>query len=634
MLNPIRKGLFTLLVVGTFYLSPAQSVIVLNNDTVFSRPAVLIPPSGQRNGTPDTLSISPSNPFFDDFSHQDLYPDTSRWFFPASDLTTPVLTRNKAVNPPSRGVATFDGSNRSGEVYNPANIGSGVTDRLLSHYIDLEPWSVNSQVKLSFFLQPAGLGEKPENTDSFFVYFRTPLPPPNDFKKVFAAGGSPVKPFRQYLIPLDDPLYFHTGFQILFQTVGSQNGPLDLWHLDYVFLGINRTASDTLYNDRSPVSLSRSVLHPYSAIPFPHYADGPDRMQPFTLNLENLSGQTQNISVSATLTDPVGNTPFTLTQNQVVSFPPYAINPVSFGSFTDQTLTGISAYRLSVTVPASGDIHPENNELEEVFRIDSLFAFDDGEADASFGLNQALGYGMKFTLSHPDSLAAVWISFVPTVNYNAVTGKATYMKDKTFRLAVWKNDHPDSLLLQQIGGMKVNYGSSPNHFQRYALSAPLAVPETFWVGVQQTDTDPLGVGFDYNYDNDSYTYWDSLGHWVNTRLGGCLMIRAEMYNTTPLPTGLDKPLSVPEVKIFPHPISGNEVIVNLKNIGAGTTYRAEVFDLQGKILQTFHAGITTTEQIRIPLRADIPGGMLIWKHYFRKPDGKTTVIAEKILILR
>ncbi|MEZ4774515.1 MAG: T9SS type A sorting domain-containing protein [Bacteroidia bacterium] len=636
MLKIFRKGFFPLIaaLTGAFQLSVAQSVIVLANDSLARSPFAMSP-SGQRGGSPDTLSIGPNTPFFDDFSYPGLFPDSAHWFMAPNDLTTPVISRNQAVNPPSRGVATFDGSNKYGEAYNPANIGSGITDRLLSHYIDLAPWTVSSQAKLSFFLQPAGLGEKPEATDSFYVYFRTPLPPPNDFKKVLAIGGTPSKPFRQYVIPLNDPLFFHTGFQILFQTLGSQNGMLDVWHLDYVLLGLNRNSNDTTYNDRSPVNLSRSILHPFSAIPITHYLAGSgSNMQPFTVNIDNLAGQNQNATLSAKLSDPVGGSVFSATQNQTASLPPYAVNPVNFPAFADQALNGIAAYKLEVSTPATGDIRPENNVLEEIFRIDSVFAYDDGEADASFGLNQGLGFGMKFTLSQPDSLAAVWISFVPTVNYNQVTGKATYMKDKSFRLAVWKDSHPDSLILQQIGGMKVTYGNTPNHFQRFPLSTPLQVPQTFWVGVQQTDTEPLGVGFDFNYDNDAYTFWDSLGHWVNTRMGGCLMIRAEMYNTTALATSIEKSVSPPLVNLFPNPVTGNTVEINLENIEPGTLYHAEIMDIQGRILQSFPAEKINNPALRLNLYENIPAGMVIWKHYFQMPNGDKKYFTEKLLILR
>ncbi|MEZ4826599.1 MAG: hypothetical protein R3C61_09950 [Bacteroidia bacterium] len=616
--------------VSFYSVAVAQTKIILNTDEGL-RPSFTLPPSGQRGGTPDTLPISPGSPFFDDFAYPSVYPDTNRWFSAPGDLTTPLITRNKALNPPTRGAATFDGANKTGEVYNPANIASGVSDRLLSHYIDLSPWTVSSQAKLSFFLQPAGTGEKPEATDSFFVYFRTTLPPPDDFKKVLAVGGGASTPFRQYIIPLDDPGYFHTGFQLLFQTVGSQNGALDVWHLDYVLLGLNRPGNDTTYNDRSPVSLVTSILHPYAAIPIQHFQGN---TQAFAALTGNLDAQSRNETITARLTSPVGGNNINFTQAQTTALPPYAVAQQNFPAFGAAPLNGISGLELTLTTPDAGDLRPENNTLIETFRIDSIFAYDDGEADASFGLNQALGFGVKFTLPQPDSLSAVWIHFEPTVNYNAVTGKATYMKDKSFRLAVWKDAHPDSLILQQIGGMKVAYGNTPNHFQRYALSSPLQVPQTFWVGVQQIDTEPLGVGFDYSYDNDAFVYWDSLGHWINTRLGGSLMIRAEMYNTAQvLPTPVEKVIPSRAVRLYPNPFYGGIAGVKTAGFPEGTAYSAEIWNLRGQKLQTINYGKMTSPDMEIALEAALPEGLLVWKHIFILPGGETRYFTEKLLIL-
>lgn len=615
----------------------SQSVIVLGEDSELSRPVYMpFQPAGSRGTTPDTISLSAQQPFFDDFSYDALSPDTNFWFIPPGDISTPVITHNNSINPPSRGVVTFDGAKSNGEAYNPGNLTSGVTDQLLSHYIDLSSFSPASQLRLSFFLQPQGLGEAPEAIDSFRVFFRTNETSPDNFRKVFAAGGSSNRPFKQHSIALDDPAYFHKGFQLVFQATGSQNGFLDLWHLDYVLLAPGRTVADTTYDDVSVTQVLSSPLHPYTSIPVHHYQNTSGLMKPFQVSFHNLSPNAKSISATATIKDPVGGTIFSsgFTQFQSVSFTPYASKAASFGGLSDQPLNKISAYELEVSLPGGSDGFSGNNELTKIFSVDSVFAYDDGEADRSFGLNQAWGFGIQVDMDQPDTLTAVWISFVPTVNYNPVTGQATYMGGRPFRLTVWKDPHPDSVLLQQIGNMNVTYGGRPNHFERFTIP-PTEVPGTFWVGVQQTDSKPIGVGYDMNYDNDALTYWDSIGHWVNVRMGGSLMIRPEMKNTFALPASAENAfkLSSP-IRLYPNPVTGNQIYFSLEEVRNGSLYKANLVDMSGRIIMEAETPLTYSGRYAFDIPDTLPGGIYLWRHQIIYPDGKAYFATEKILISR
>ena len=101
----------------------------------------------------DTLSL----PFMDDFSYDGPFPDKENW------LDRNVFVNNDmALNPVSVGIATFDGLNSGGA---PRGGGFGESDVLTSAYLDL---STGSDIFLSFYIQPQGLGDSP--TTSCLLY--------------------------------------------------------------------------------------------------------------------------------------------------------------------------------------------------------------------------------------------------------------------------------------------------------------------------------------------------------------------------------------------------------------------------------------------------------------------------------
>ncbi|GAB4413538.1 MAG: hypothetical protein OHK0039_20570 [Bacteroidia bacterium] len=600
---------------------------VLHSDESWRGTAWVRPADIARAGTPDTLQVSAAQPFFDDFAYDGAEPDSLRWFVPPRLIDVPHLTRGLAVDPPDWGAATFDGSRRDGEPYNPGNITNGTADRLFSHYLDLSGYDASSGLVLSFFLQPQGLGEKPESIDSFYVYFRTPNPPPADYERVLAIAGSSLKAFRQYLIPIDRPQFLHAGFQLRFESHGSQNGPLDLWHLDRVYLAPGRSLADSTSRDQAITGMKTSPLAPYTALPVQVFQEQTGAMQPFEVGVSNLAATTGARTLVATLSEPLRQTPLSpvFERQQALNLAPRIRSAAGFDAFGEQSLTGIAALEVTAYFDGGGDAHPGNDTLRTRYRIDSLLAYDDGEADAAFGLNKARGFGVRVDLPQPDSLTAIWICFQPEVIYNQVSGLITYMKGQSFRLAVWYAPHPDSLLLQQLGGISVQYGDAPNTYIRYRLTRPLAVPETFWVGVQQTNDLPLGVGYDFGSDRDAYCYWDSSGVWKTLRLGGALMIRPELYNTQPLPAAVqDRSDAATLLRVYPQPLYRGETAYVALPDRPGR-YTARICDLAGRCCAQVQGD-------RPVVPATLAPGLYLWEHRWQSQGGDFIIQREKVLI--
>ena len=103
-------------------------------------------------------------PFWDDFSTSTGLVDTTWWT--QQSQAQVIIKTGIGIDPPSVGVATFDGIDASGIPYLPTPTDGGV-DSLVSQYIDLTqvPTSLRNSVYLSFFYQYKGLGEAPEHED-------------------------------------------------------------------------------------------------------------------------------------------------------------------------------------------------------------------------------------------------------------------------------------------------------------------------------------------------------------------------------------------------------------------------------------------------------------------------------------
>ena len=113
-------------------------------------------------------------PFFDDFSQSNLYPDSTKW------TDNAVLVNDGfPLCPPNRNGATFDVLDANGRVYSYAISNPFVSEYLTSVRIRLdsimepEPRALTpaDSVYLSFYYQPQGNGNAPEEQDSLVLQF-------------------------------------------------------------------------------------------------------------------------------------------------------------------------------------------------------------------------------------------------------------------------------------------------------------------------------------------------------------------------------------------------------------------------------------------------------------------------------
>ncbi len=176
-----------------------------------------------------------SLPFIDDFSTTNVHPDEKLW------LDNYVYINNTlANNPPTMGVATFDGLNQEGKPWSPANIGDQDTrasqpcDTLTSQAIDLLSANNPENLYLSFYYQPGGNATRPEMKDSLFIQAKTEN---DEWEVIWSIEGLPNRDFKSVVIHLGDSAqYIHDNFQFRFIANATPTGYNDFWHIDYVEL--------------------------------------------------------------------------------------------------------------------------------------------------------------------------------------------------------------------------------------------------------------------------------------------------------------------------------------------------------------------------------------------------------------
>lgn len=583
------------------------------------------------SGVSKTTGTAPF-PFFDDFSYDSLHPSAALWDLPVL-TNAPGISYSKGVHGRGKGVATFDGANYQGRHYDDDDLIAGWSDSLTSNAIDLSGLQASDSIYLSFFLQPGGTGDFPESVDSFYVWFDTSGN--YGWQKMLAISGTslPTSEFALLMLPVVDAKFFHANFRFKFENFGSLNGELDQWHLDYVYLNQNRTHSDTLFNDQSILNIAGPTLNGYTRMHIEEYNQGNIFVKtPFELS--NMAGASANRDVKVELLDGLGNLSLSGTINSVksgISVPPMAFRIDSVGPLSDQTVTDSALFQFRLTLN-NADNRSSNDTLMVEYHVDSILAYDDGVSDRGYGLTAGRAFCQAFTISQPDTLTAVWINFAPSIYYNGVTSQITSLENKSFKLTVWFDLHPDSIL-QQRSGSKVQYGDTLNKFFRYTFFEEVPVSGTFWVGIEQVDEMPIGIGFDRNFVNDDKIYFEnSTGTFVNTSQGGTLMLRPEFGNKLGV-IGIEDGFQLEPFHLVAYPNPASESLA-FRVEGPGTFKQGTVILTanNGKTVYQENWGTNVSGQIQLP--AQLPAGVYFLNVAGETQGGREVNLLQRIVVTR
>ncbi|MFH1121151.1 MAG: T9SS type A sorting domain-containing protein [Bacteroidota bacterium] len=571
-------------------------------------------------------------PFFDDFFSASVFPDPDLW----SDNDA-FISNDYAVNPPTVGVATLDAINSLGRLHENASEFPFKADFLTSLTIRLDsvfspvPRKINraDSVYFSFYYQPQGFGNVPAHADSLVLEFLAPgetqtLIFPVDtvingidtivndtvviegWRKAWSSPGLSLDDFfeddstwfRQVIIPVNDSVRFYSSeFRFRFRNYASLSSSIlpdwqsngDQWNIDYVYLNTGRGYNDTLHRDVAFAGQAPRMLRNYTSMPYNQYRSNfiEEMRDSLELKITNLDGVAYNASyryeVARDYQQPFkeyngGNyyvAPFT--ESGYVEHPPFATPPVNFQfPIGDQERVYFTTTHILNTEASLS--RRENDTIRNVQLFANYLSYDDGTAEAGYGLSSAsaqLAY--RFKLNRPDSLLAFQMYFNQTLKDGNIND---------FYLNVW-NDYfgePGDLIYSKYG-YEPAFEDSLNQFFTYKPDSVIQIEPgkfpnlTFYIGWEQVTADNLNIGFDRNNDASSNTFFRNFGGWNNSLYSGALMIRPIL--------GKEKVVGIPGNKnpsalgIYPNPTSDGKIIIKLPEGGNQSFMRTAVYNSTG-----------------------------------------------------
>ncbi|TND04838.1 MAG: hypothetical protein FD123_3775 [Bacteroidetes bacterium] len=545
----------------------------------------------------DTLAL----PFHDDFNYGQYTPDTSRW---ADQQAWVYINQTYPRAPKNIGVATFEGLNAVGYPYNfgAGATSSGAADYLTSKPIDLGTLSVADSVYLSFYYQPEGLGNAPEALDSFLLEFNIPAWGATWKRVWYMEGYNPSSndsSFHRVMVLLDSASYMVKGFRFRFRNYATLSGNVDHWHLDEVELDKNRNMNDTLLPEIRFTYEMPSFLTEWRAMPFWHYKP-PHMAATAPLFIRNNdTTQHQVASYSYTVRDRLGNiiaavnNPYNAASgpgNEIQPFdatgyytyapianPPVSVN-VSFPVMTQPTDS--TFFTIDHVLVPSG-LTNSRDSVRAIQRFYNYYAYDDGTAEAGYGLNQQyarLAYRFTLPAGVTDTLKAVQMYFNPII-----TNLETCAPQPcTFRLMIWANNGnvPGSVMYQQMTQFPEYVQEGNNSFTTYTIdSGTVVVSGTFYIGMMQDVAPQYNIGFDLNTDKANQIFYNLGSSWYNSIYPGALMMRP-LFGFTDDVSGVNM-VSADEnsISIYPNPVQDVLQI----NTG-GRLFTLSGYDISGRLV--------------------------------------------------
>ncbi len=623
-----RNSLLTLLLSVVMAANAQEMLIDLNGNPMLRDAWKHVSRSSQHatRDAGDTLQL----PFFDDFSEPftrlnhpaDLFPNTSRWIGP-----TVYVNNHMAINPPSQGVATFDGLDENGQAYGFGFSLPSLADSLTSKPINLQ--GAADTVFLSFFYQAQGMGNAPEAEDILTLEFKDSA---QVWTRVWEAAGYILEDYRfnQVLIPVLGEQYLFNGFQFRLLNYASRAGSVDHWHIDYVELDGGRTSADTAIKDLAFIgqtawdndtigfqNASASLLNDYSSMPWTHYKHVATTGDPLTLmgdtnfflihnNADTiLRADYKFIVFNSNGVQVFDDTLYSPTVDAWVVCGNESntcnLNPFSnFSFWTDRwsfpvgtELSDDSAFFLvkHLMLNLEDDYHVnDTSAFKQVFY--NYYAYDDGTAELAYGLGNLENDGMvavKYEVKKQDLLRSIQLYLNP-VDQD--------LSAEPVKLMVWSGgNEPETVKYESPEFINFNYSDGINYFYHYFLEEPLEVQEneSIWVGwLQQAATGiKFSVGIDLRSDHSQKVYYNLGTTWNQSGIHGTIMIRPVFGQEYDWQVGISDPVAN-NLTVFPNPTTGVVHLQGLSNEQMRNA-TASVFDMVGRAMYTQRGDVGTID---------------------------------------
>lgn len=467
-----------------------------------------------------------------------------------------------------------------------------------------------------FLISPCDPGLEMLVTDTLYYDDQVMIPcdsvynPSIEWDRIWSSPGMHIDTFYKYkgvyaqqvIIPiLDSAKYYKSGFFFRFFNYGSLaldadwKTNCDEWNIDYVYLNIGRSVSDTFYRDIGFVERSSSMLKRYEMMPYDQYLKNPTNVlrDSFQLYITNLDNNTYNTTFKYRVTNDDGSYlkeydggvcnlasfPETHEYQSDATCPQHAKPPWKFlfplDYSSDQGVFKIDHIIL-------GDITSTDTIRDTMTyyqRFYNFYAYDDGTPEASYGLRPAgAKAAMQYTLSRPDTIHGVQMLFNHTVN-NA--------NDQYFDLMVWRdNDGLPGEVIYVQPSLKPKYTGGLNQMQYYKFDEIVPVNNVFYIGWIQTENKSLNVGFDRYNNAREYTFTNVIGNWNQSIVEGALMMRPVMSPKEII--GIEDLLNNDIIKpvFYPNPVNGEILNVKFQNQNTTESFRYYIFNVYGQLLQS------------------------------------------------
>ena len=483
--------------------------------------------SRTNNGTIDTIQINLADDrviFRDDFSDYAGWPTQDLWI--DRDV---YINKSFGSNPVTLGVATFDGLDETGSPYDFFDpVAYDSNDRLTSCPINLSGVDLTNpnidSIYLSFYYQPQGLNPfGTEPGDSLILEFYNPSS--SSWTQVWSADGRSLHSFRRVAL-LVDTNYHKNGFQFRFTNFGNRSGSVDHWHIDYVYMSSNTKVTHLNPEDMAFRLPQNTLLRDYTAMPWWHY--DPSRMlNEVTLSyyyFNNTKPKSGDIKSWLQILDSNGSEiAITETDNPEFFFGFLGGNDIDWAfnaggniNFPTATSETVNYFNYKIYFNLNNvvvDSNIANDSLIEQQVFGSYYSYDDGMAEAGFGLfgsGNMLAYAFDMG-SRIDTLTSVYIYFNPVIHDRS---------RENFRLTVWEDNsgEPGAILHQNSSVSRPRYSELNKfkgvaNFVRYDLDEPVVVNNQFYIGWEKITDDRLNVGYDVNRDYQEKIFINLGGVW-------------------------------------------------------------------------------------------------------------------------
>ncbi|MCB9225280.1 MAG: T9SS type A sorting domain-containing protein [Crocinitomicaceae bacterium] len=510
-----------------------------------------------------------------------------------------------AVDPWSLGVVTFDGVDSTGWPYNFGNTNAhGEADVLTSKPINL--LGSTNDVFLQFLYQAEGHGNMPDQNDTLLVDFF--LVDSNEWYNVWKSTDYFPWMADQWdtAFIVVQPNFLKNGFRFRFRNYASTSGALDHWHVDYVQLYNNPLFAVQPFKDLAISYPVNTLLEDYTSVPWDHYQNLADKndvlIDTAFLHVYNSDDTPTNVGsdmylkvdegvvnlLNYNIPNPAGPSPWTSNWELGVNDFPYFVQINFPSSYVDAPNDTMAIF--NVKINANADVAASNvytvndtTTFQQVFK--NYYSYDDGSAEVAYGIqgsNSQLAY--EFNAYEADTLTGILMHFVPSV---------TNVSNYIMLLTIWddNNGEPGNILYQDdyFTPHYPEYSGSIEGFRYYQFVNPdyaskIPVPQKFYVGWEQIESQSLNIGMDRNTNSGSKIRYNVGGSWLTSSQQGSLMIRPVFSTNLNYTLGIEEKevleeKEYSEILMFPNPTKD---IINFSGVPESATIA--IYDMSGRLV--------------------------------------------------